>query len=148
MAETLGVVASGVAIAQLAAVAGGAVVKLKQLWDEVRDVPENIDLLMQQLDCLDPALWEFEQTVGQSDLPPEIWNDMAARRSAEFCRRALGKLEDLAVDLSTQINSSRRSHRKLACAKAILKKDQLKRLEKQLETAVGMLQLAQQGYIM
>ncbi|KAK6063068.1 carboxylesterase family protein [Seiridium cupressi] len=58
MAEALGAVASGIAVAQIAGTAGSAIWKLKQLWDEVEDVPEIINDLIEQLGCLDPSLWD------------------------------------------------------------------------------------------
>ncbi|KAK6065684.1 carboxylesterase [Seiridium cupressi] len=58
MAEALGAVASGIAVAQVAGTAGSAIWKLKQLWDEVEDVPEIINDLIEQLGCLDPSLWD------------------------------------------------------------------------------------------
>ncbi|KAK8005863.1 hypothetical protein PG991_012160 [Apiospora marii] len=146
MAEVLGAVASSIALAEVAGKAGGAVLKLKKLWEEINNVPETIADLMMQIECLDPAIWEAE-THFQSALPPLLWNDTAARKSAQCCRTALQKLTDLVDDLSIQINSTRRTSRKLAYLKVMLKKDELRSLEKRLETAVRMLQSAQNGYM-
>lgn len=148
MAEVLGVFASGVAVAQVAATAGGAVLKLKRLWSEVKDVPDTIQDLMEQIDCIDPALWQAEQQMAQNELPPLLWNDDAAVRSAAYCRKALVKLTELVDDLSVQITSSRRFSGKLAAVKVVLKKDELKKLERRLEGAVRMLQAAQQGFML
>ncbi|KAI1871865.1 hypothetical protein JX265_005851 [Neoarthrinium moseri] len=147
MAEVLSIFASGVAVAQVAGKAGGAVIKLKKLWDEVKDVPETIQCLMDQIDCLDPALWEAEQHIAQNELPAMLWNDSAAVRSAEYCRKALSKLTELVDDLAVQISSSRGLSKRLAKVKVVLKKDELGKLERRLETAVRLLQTAQQGNI-
>ncbi|KAI1461783.1 hypothetical protein F4805DRAFT_413339 [Annulohypoxylon moriforme] len=147
MAEALGIVASGIAVAQVAGTAANAVIRLKRLWGEVKDVPENIADLMEQIDCLDPALWEAEQHFIQNQLPPQLWDDTAAIRSAKYCRKALQKLTDVADDLSSQINSGRRVDRRISCIKVLLKKDKLRDLERRLESALRMLQLAQQGYL-
>ncbi|KAH8199225.1 hypothetical protein TruAng_006631 [Truncatella angustata] len=147
MADVLSVIASGVAVAQLAGTAGGAVLKLKRLWDQVKDVPETIRDLMEQIDCLDPALWQAEQQFAQNELPQLLWNDEAAVRSVTYCRKALGKLTELVNDLDVQINTSRRVSKKVARIKVALKKDELNKLERRLDNAVRMLQAAQQGYI-
>ncbi|KAI1875816.1 uncharacterized protein JN550_002102 [Neoarthrinium moseri] len=147
MAEVLSIFASGVAVAQVAGTAGGAVIKLKKLWDEVKDVPETIQCLMDQIDCLDPALWEAEQHIAQNELPAMLWNDSAAVRSAEYCRKALSKLTELVDDLAVQISSCRGLSKRLAKVKVVLKKDELRKLERRLETAVRLLQTAQQGNI-
>ncbi|KAI1095081.1 hypothetical protein F5B19DRAFT_489975 [Rostrohypoxylon terebratum] len=124
MAEALGVIASGIALAQIAGTAAGAVVKLKKLWDE-----------------------EAEQQVIQNQLPPQLWDDAAAIRSTKYCRKALQKLTCVAEDLASQIHSRRRIERGVSRTKILLKKDALQKLEQRLGNAVGMLQLAQQGYL-
>ena len=148
MAEILGIVASGIAVAQVATTLGSAVARLKALWQEVRDVSERIADLMEQIDCLDPALWEAERFLSENEMPAELWTDISARRSTEYCRKALEKLTTLADDLSARINSSKSLTRKIGRFRAVLKKDTLNMLESRLESAVRLLQLAQQGYIM
>ncbi|KAI1205285.1 uncharacterized protein F4807DRAFT_443459 [Annulohypoxylon truncatum] len=147
MAEAFGVVASGIAVAQVAGTAAGAVIKLKRLWEEVKNVPENIADLMEQIDCLDPALWEAEQHFIQNQLPPQLWDDTAAVRSAKYCRKALQNLTDVAEDLASQVNSKKKVERGISRVKVILKKGCLHNLERRLGTAVRMLESAQLGYI-
>jgi hypothetical protein len=155
MAEALGVFASDVAIAQVAGTAGTAVLKLKKLWDEVQDVPEAIQDLMEQIDCLDPALWEAERHLAQNDLPPMLWSDEAAVRSAAYCRKALTKLTELVDDLAVLMRATpdrnrRRDRvaRRVACVKVVLRKDELAKLERRLETALRILLASRQGYIL
>ncbi|CAJ2514179.1 Uu.00g022980.m01.CDS01 [Anthostomella pinea] len=147
MAEILGAVASGIAIAQITGTAGGAVLKLKKLWSEVKNVPETITDLMEQIDCLDPALWEAEQQFSQTQLPPQLWNDVAAVRSAECCRKALAKLSEVVLNLSLKIKAQGRVKRGFSRAKVALKEDELDSLQRRLGIAARMLQSAQMGYI-
>ncbi|KAM0806610.1 hypothetical protein AB5N19_06947 [Seiridium cardinale] len=148
MAEALGAVASGIAVAQIAGTAGSAIWKLKQLWDEIEDVPEIISDLIEQLDCLDPSLWAAERQFSQQEIPALFWDQTAARRSTEYCRRALQKISDLTDDLSMLIDSKKGIRRKIGCMKVVLKKQQISSLEQRLGNAIRMLQVAQQGYIM
>lgn len=156
MAEALGVFASGVAVAQVAGTVGAAALKLKKLWEEVRDVPESIRDLLEQIDCLDPALWEAERNLARNDLPPLLWSGDVAQRSTTYCRKALTRLTELVDDLDALLHRSpnraqRRRDRlamKVACVKIILRKDELVSLERRLEAAVRMLCTAQQGYVM
>ncbi|RYP55718.1 hypothetical protein DL771_012459 [Monosporascus sp. 5C6A] len=147
MAEALSVAASGIAIAQVASQVGVAVVKLKKFCDEVKDVPDDIADLLQQIDCLDPALWEAETSFESTGLPAMLWNDAAAKRSTTYCRNALKALTEIVDEMAVQINHPKRLNRKVASVKAVLKKDTLKKLEKRLENAVRMLALAQQSYL-
>lgn len=148
MAEVLGAIASGIAIGQVAATTGIAVLRLKQLLDQVRDVPRSVSDLMEQIECLDPALWELEQSIGQDEIPSQLWETPAAAKSAMYCRKALRELMDLTDELSAQINSTKRVQRNIARFKAVLKRGAMSDLERRLETAVRMLQCAQQGYTM
>lgn len=147
MAEALSVAASGLAIAQVATQVGVAVFKLKQLLDEVKDVPDNIADLMQQIDCLDPTLFEAECNFSETGLPSILWNDVAAKRSTTYCRHALKALTELVEELSHQVNSPRKFHQVIVSVKVVLKKATIKKLEKRLENAIRMLSLAQQSYL-
>ncbi|RYP46480.1 hypothetical protein DL768_007313 [Monosporascus sp. mg162] len=147
MAEALGVAASSIAIAQVTSQVGVAVVKLKKFCDEVKDVPDDIADLLQQIDCLDPALWEAENSFELTGLPAMLWNDAAAKRSTTYCRNALKALTEIVDEMAVQINHPKRLNRKAASVKVVLRKDTLKKLEKRLENAVRMLTLAQQSYL-
>ncbi|RYP11636.1 hypothetical protein DL767_011113 [Monosporascus sp. MG133] len=147
MAEALGVAASSIAIAQVTSQVGVAVVKLKKFCDEVKDVPDDIADLLQQIDCLGPALWEAENTFESTGLPAMLWNDAAAKRSMTYCRNALKALTEIVDEMAAQINHPKRLNRKVASVKIVLRKDTLKKLEKRLENAVRMLTLAQQSYL-
>ncbi|OTA68467.1 hypothetical protein K449DRAFT_322913 [Hypoxylon sp. EC38] len=146
MAEALGVAASGIAIAQISTQVGGTVLKLKRLWDEVKDVPDDIADLMEQIECLDPTIWEIENSFNQSGLPPLIWDELASRSTTVYCRKALQNLTGMVDELSLYINNAKKGRRKIAAIKVLLKKDSLRKLERRLENAVGMLSLAQQSY--
>ncbi|KAI3319889.1 hypothetical protein HD806DRAFT_508224 [Xylariaceae sp. AK1471] len=147
MAEVLGVAASGIAVAQVAAQVGKSIIKLKQLWDDLQDVPSSIADLFDQIDCLDPALWEAEHSFNQANLPPLFWDDTIANRSTVYCRKALGSLTELINELSIQINRTGKFKSKILAVKVVLKKEQLKRLENRLQNAIRMLTLAQQSYL-
>ncbi|KAI0535007.1 hypothetical protein GGR58DRAFT_27062 [Xylaria digitata] len=147
MAEALSVAASGIAVAQVSAQVGKSIIKLKQLWDEIQDAPSTIRDLLDQIECLDPALWEAENTFGQTSLPPMFWDDSLASRSTAYCRKVLSSLTELVDELTLQINRPGKLRSKLACAKVVLKKEQLKSLERRLQNAVRMLALAQQSYL-
>jgi hypothetical protein len=147
MAEVLAVAASGIAVAQVAAQVGKSIFKLKQLWDELQDVPSSMGDLLDQIDCLDPALWEAENTFSQARLPAAFWNDSLGNRSTAYCRKALSSLTELVDELALQVNRPGKLKKKLGSAKVVLKREQLKTLERRLQNAVRMLTLAQQSYL-
>ncbi|GAW26651.1 putative ankyrin repeat-containing protein [Rosellinia necatrix] len=147
MAEALSLAASGIAVAQLVKQVGKSIIKLKQLWDELQDVPSTIANLLDQIDCLDPALWAAENSFSQASLPPIIWDDRIASRSTAYCRKALDSLNEIVDELTAQIHRPGKLGRKLRRINVVLKKEQLKCLESRLQSAVRMLMLAQQSYL-
>lgn len=148
MAEVLGVAASGIAIAQISLQVGGAVRKLKQLWNEVKDVPDDIADLMEHIDCLSLAVWESENNIEQNSLPSIVWDDSASKLASTYCRKALRNLTTMIDELNLQIDNAKKGRRKIAAFQVLLKKDLLKKLEKRLENAIRTLSLAQQSYLM
>ncbi|KAI1803617.1 hypothetical protein F4811DRAFT_553696 [Daldinia bambusicola] len=147
MAEALGTAASGIAVAQIALQVGGAVIKLKRLWDEVKDVPDDIADLMDQIDCLDPVLWEAENSFNGGDLPSTFWDNLASRSTTTYCRKALRNLTNIVDDLNNQITNAKRGRRRITAVKVLLKTNSVQKLAKRLENAVRMLMLAQQSYL-
>ncbi|OTA87357.1 hypothetical protein M434DRAFT_35401 [Hypoxylon sp. CO27-5] len=147
MAEVLGVAASGIAIAQISTQVGSTVLKLKRLWDEVKDVPDDIADLMEQIECLNPTIWEIENNFDQSGLPPCVWDELASKSTAMYCHKALKNLTGMVDELSLHINNAKKGRRKIAAIKVLLQKDSLRKLERRLENAVRMLTLAQQSYL-
>src|SRR3569833_3360963 len=128
MAEALGIAASGSAVAQAAGSAAGIVLKLKRLWDDIKDVPESIQDLMEQIEYLGLALSEAEELLGynpgQAALSPP--SKRAAQQCLDYYRKSWQNLSHLVDELSAQINSNSRVGRKLVHLKFVLKKEQFK----------------------
>ncbi|RYP43924.1 hypothetical protein DL768_009555 [Monosporascus sp. mg162] len=149
MAEVVGVVASSVTLADVAIKIGGAVFKLKGLWDEIQDVPQTIAYLMKQIEIADSIVWEIENEVKEhARFNPMIFDDTAMRNSTELCRHAVQNLMNLADDLRIQIDAQRKIKRGIAKVKVRLKKEALAEHEKRLQDAFRILTAAQQSYMM
>lgn len=54
MAEVLGIVTGSIALLEVAGRLGGRVLKLKQLFDELKEVPDTIRSLMEQVAVVEP----------------------------------------------------------------------------------------------
>lgn len=147
MAEVLGVVASGIAVVQIAGKATTTVLKLKQLWDQVKYVPEAILDLMEQLECLEPALSQLENRIEISQTLEGTSHTSSKQQSVIYCRRAFDKRSGLVEQLSAQINQNQRHKRTLERVKVVLKKEQLKQAEASLNSVIRMLTIAQQCHV-
>jgi hypothetical protein len=50
MAEVIGIVASGISIAQIAGQVASSIVKIKNFWDQVKAAPDDINHLLREVD--------------------------------------------------------------------------------------------------
>ncbi|KAI0137028.1 hypothetical protein BJ170DRAFT_40313 [Xylariales sp. AK1849] len=150
MAEVIGVVASGIAVVQLAAGVSQALVKLKSLWDEIKDVPEGIEYLMEEIEVLQLALGDIEtdvhrqETIAHSGSGPPFPSIQPILR---YCQSAEHSLSELVYALNTQIKSSRTLQRGIGKVRVVLKKDILQGYERRLQRAISLLTLANQEYM-
>ncbi|CRK39344.1 hypothetical protein BN1723_004568 [Verticillium longisporum] len=151
MAEVLGIVTGSIALLEVAGRLGGRVLKLKQLFDELREVPDTIRNLMEQVAVVEPILDQMDDNLassaGTSSLTwPLLRNDPAALQSLEYCRRTKDELAMLVEELSSEIAATKRSKRNRARAKVYLGKEALARCERRLQLALALLQNAQSFY--
>ncbi len=96
MAEVLGIAASGIAVAQGAQVLCQAVLTISRLWGEVRDVPDTIQNLVEDLELAGQIIGAIEVELLESS--PESLSTLQ-RLVVKCCRQALKDLTDLVDDL-------------------------------------------------
>ncbi|KAH7127640.1 hypothetical protein EDB81DRAFT_889432 [Dactylonectria macrodidyma] len=125
MAEILGIVSSVITVVETAGKLGSSAIKLKRLWDEVQDVPRD----------------EFQQTRNM------VRSDRAAIRSLEYCRRAVTELEGLVEDMQLQVTNAKKGRRTIAKFKVVIKKSMLEQFHERLGSALQLLSIAQQTYL-
>ncbi|KAB5551286.1 hypothetical protein GE09DRAFT_168345 [Coniochaeta sp. 2T2.1] len=142
MAEAFGLAASGIAVVQVAMVVGKSVIALRNLWNEVRDVPDSITHLMQQVDIMSISLGAMEQNLLAVQAI-ENCEDIVGP-ALEYARRARDEFVALVDELSREINAARKRKRVVARLKVVLGQNQLARCESRLRGAVQLLGFAQQ----
>lgn len=146
MAEVVGVVASGIAVTQAAQIVGKAALSLSSLWSEVKDVPEKIQNLLDELKLAGDIIATLESDSGIFDCSPSPNADGAPttiqRLAIQQYRQIYNDLNGLVNDVSADIASSKRRKSLLAKAKVTLKKDTLQHHEKRLEKAQRFLSIA------
>ncbi|KAK6226413.1 hypothetical protein QIS74_02460 [Colletotrichum tabaci] len=146
MAEVFGVVVSALTVAEMAGKFGASIVKLKKLWDEVQDVPNEIAHLFRQLEILRPVLAEMEAEFSQRT--HRVHHDSAANLSMEYCQQAVGELDALAEELQSRINAARRSRRHITKLKVTFKREQIQAYQEKIRFAMQLLTSSQQSYTM
>ncbi|KAF8859458.1 hypothetical protein BDZ45DRAFT_801586 [Acephala macrosclerotiorum] len=131
MAE-VGLIASGMGIASLGIQIGSGIIRLKQLWDDVKDAPEEIRYLLEEIDTLNEVL----STIDDSDLLP------STAKSLELCSRGAKLLQSIVQELEASMAKGK----KLGGFKCVLKRGTIDRLRERLKSAVMMLTLSYQTY--
>lgn len=146
MAEVLGLIASGINIAQIAGEIIAAGLKIKKLLDEVDEAPETLTTLLEQIDTLAPILCCI--SIDETTTPVSAQLRRAFQNAVSACDQVANRMEFLARDLAAKIESSRGMRRRMNMTKVALKKSLLHRHETHLHAAIQYLSLAQQTYIL
>lgn len=146
MAETIGVVASGIAIGSLAAGITSSIVKLKSYWDQVQNAPDDIHDLIEELEVFSHLLADIADDQQQNSMSSLVFDSTAISRCLQHCQRGADRLKALTDNLSMELDALTRTKRKWASAKVVLKKDQIDKCKEKLERAIRLLSLSYQMY--
>lgn len=146
MAEALGLASSVIAVVDVTGKAFALSIKLKALWDEVRDAPTLLLEKAEELQDLEDFFLDAEARAATTPIPKSLWNDAMIQKAVCKARAAMRDLQDAIDSLSVEVNDRRRYRRKLAAAKVVIKKDSLEAMERKLDRALSMYRLAQGLY--
>jgi hypothetical protein len=137
MAEVLGVIASGIAVEQFAA----SVLKLRRLCSAVRNAPEDVKQLAEELDVIAALLVEVDgqrQQLVHTASSAATWD-----RCVFACKNAAQASEHVIKELEKKI----RIGPTLGGIRVAFKKEAIVELKSRLERAKSTLMLAQQTYL-
>ncbi|TGO63262.1 hypothetical protein BCON_0014g00510 [Botryotinia convoluta] len=139
MGELLGVVASGIAVAQLAGAIVGSTQKIYSFYSEMKDAPKKLGDLLVEIELLGEVLVDFYDqnstpTTGQSKIVPKV---------LKHCKTVMKNLDKILNVLEDSLNKDggmiKRQWRTL---KVVLKEKTLEELTERLERAKLLLILA------
>ncbi|KAL7945145.1 hypothetical protein V8C42DRAFT_71172 [Trichoderma barbatum] len=111
-----------------------------QLWQEFRDVPDEILGLVEHLKALESIFSEIEDQFNQDGASTSFKNCL------ELSKKAHDSLGVIVADMRTQLQAKKKMKRKYAAVKILLSKAVLARLEQSLSRCMNFLQLAVQAY--
>jgi hypothetical protein len=137
MAEALGVVASGIAVAQAAGALGKLAMSMRTLWRDVGDVPTIIDHTLQQLEMTAKFIEEVEATATTSG-SVKVGLNLAIKS----CSQVHQEMESFVAGLSRDITSSRKTKRAVAKTRVVLNKETLDGFVGRLQQALQFLNTA------
>lgn len=136
MAEAFGVAGSAVGIISLALQLGEGISKLRDFWKAVKDAPEEILDILDELESTHEVLKEIEHNLGNQTISP------AATRSLGFCQKGMNILHSAVKELDGEM----RKRKKWGGVKMVMKKELLEKMEKRLGRASSLMIMAHQNY--
>jgi hypothetical protein len=143
MAEVLGIIASGIAVGQLAGSITSNIVKLKEYWDQVKDVTGEIRQLLLEIDSLNLILSHIEQDQNRAG-PSDISQNICFEQSLNLCKQGTEELSGLVSELAVKIDGKKGWRRKAGASKLVLKREEIKKLKRRMKNAIRLLSLAYQ----
>jgi hypothetical protein len=146
MAEVLGVIASGVSIGALAGQIASSMVKLKTYLDQVRDAPEDIKILIDEIESLHLLLSDIEDDQSRNPSSAMLVENKSALRCLDHCRRGVERLQRVADEIAVDFEGLKPMKRKWVSAKIIWKRDKIEKYRAELASAVRLLSLSCQIY--
>lgn len=140
------VAASSIAFVQAATGIAKCIIKAKQFWSQVQDVPEDIQDLIIDLEVWKVTLTDVGSQLHDNVIPPSFWSNSSVKQSLSLAERAHIALDSLVRDMDKQLQSKKGMRRKMVAAKICIKKDALERFEKKLSRSLRLLQTSLQAY--
>lgn len=144
MAELLAVVASGISVAQLAGQIASSVLKLKSYLDQIKEAPEDIRNLIEEIEVVLLLLTEVEQ--DQAQQPTLVRRPVPALRCLDNCKKAVESLRSGVDELGADIEGAKfpKKNNRWASVKMVWKRERIEKYRSNLATALSLLNLAYQ----
>jgi hypothetical protein len=143
MAEVLGIVASGISIAQIAGQLLACVKTLRAFSRAVRDLPEDLSRIFNELEILCEVFYQLD---ALNEGSASTGGSRFLEASLVQCGAAAATLEALATRTNVSFKEGSNKSGPWKVIKALLKKDELEELKRRLESAKSSLHLAMTCY--
>jgi hypothetical protein len=142
MAEAVGLIASGINIAQLASQVASSVLELKRMWNLVRDAPSDINDYIAQVESINLILSHIQHEHGQEMSLGKRSDNVYIQKSVHFYKEAADELDTAVAELSDKIRGKTGWRLKVGLIKIVLKRDNLQKLRVKMRSAIAVLSLA------
>jgi hypothetical protein len=126
---------AGLGIAMVGVELGYTAFKLKNLWDQICEVPGDLRDLLSRLEHTARLLHDAEPSTASEGANAAILAD---------CRRTHKKLEDMTKEIDSKLQRGGRWRQKAVAVRAITMKDIFEKCKSQLRDALETLSLALQ----
>jgi hypothetical protein len=145
MAEVFGLIASGVTIGALAGQIASSVVKLKSYLDQVKDAPEDISVLIDEIECPRFLLADIEDDQRRNPYSAMLLDNNSVSRCLDHCKRGAERLQRVVDEIAVEFGCLK-PRKRWKTAKIIWKRDRAEKYRAELAGAVRLLTLSHQVY--
>lgn len=143
MAEVLGVVSSGFAVASLALQLVAVSQKLHTFWQSFEDADSRVENIKKHLVTLHAVSSHIAETCERE---PHIRCGEWVVKSLEICKSRTEKLTRMVENVASDRRSTSRWTKTWVTVRAILKEKPIEKIERQLETDIKILMLTLQPF--
>jgi hypothetical protein len=141
MAEAFAVISSAASLASFAVELVDCAIKLRCLWSDVKDAPEEVLNLIHEIEVYGRVLGTIK--AEYTPMPGNAMFEEIFSQCCSLCEQGVRDSESVARDLETLI----RQKRTMGALRFVLKKNIVAKHRSRLERAKTSLLLAQQTYI-
>jgi hypothetical protein len=131
--------AASIAFVQFAESTVKYIIKAYKLWEEVRELPAELDDLIADLKDYEPLFREVQAQLSSGHGQYAVNSSASALSSLERSKRVHKVLQELIRDMKAEMDRTRGLKRNIKAVGIILKKDFLKTMEKKLQRALRLL---------
>jgi hypothetical protein len=145
MAEVIGIVSGAITFATVLVQIGNTITTLKESYDDLRDAPDDLRKLVQEIELFGFILADIREDLSRSP-NPALGNNKHALKSFTLCEEAAKELDTVCTDIVREMKSPNRLHRSFKSIKVVLQKGKIEKHKTHLQNVIQLLMLSQQCY--
>jgi hypothetical protein len=131
-----------VSIGALAGQIALSIARLKTYLDQVRDAPEDIKILIDEIESLHFLLSDIEDEQSRNPSSAILVENNSHLRCLDHCKRGVERLQRVADEIAVDFDGLKSMKRKLVSAKIIWKRDRIEKYRAELASAIRLLTLS------
>lgn len=145
MAEVIGVVSGAITFATVLVQIGKTIITLKECYHDLRDAPDDLRKLVQQIEIFGKILANVEEDLSRNP-NPGLENSEAALQSLAYCKEAANELDVVCNDIVRDIKSPSRLRRSFKSVKIVMQKGKIEKHMDHLRNVIQLLMWSEQCY--
>lgn len=146
MAEIIGVVSGAITFATVVVQVGNCITTLKGSWDQLRDAPEHLRKIVQEIELFGLILSDIEEDLSHQSVSSAPNNSKHALRCFALCKEAAEDLDIVCDSFVRDFGPSSRLRRSYKAVKLMMHMKHIEKHRSRLQNIIRLLILSQQCY--